>query len=328
MSNEAGCLIEPAAASAQQLRGRFTIARGAGSRSAARPAGGIRVWRPLSQSVIDIMCAEGMVPSVTRHVSESLQIVLPMSRFILEVAGRRTTVEAGRAYVALPLAPFAAHSIDGAPFGLRVLYLAPELCPGLQTEADDSELRIVDNAAIAAELSAFFDEFHRPFVSLSCTERLQDLLRRTFVSRANGDCAIAPELCGRSVRMTGSLARARDYVRAHVTETISLDDIASAAALSKYHLLREFRRGYGVTPHEYQAQLRLAHARRLIGDGSPIANAAYDAGFSDQSHLTRRFAAYYGLTPARYARNLSATFDMETANPFGTAGIPITSSAA
>jgi AraC-like DNA-binding protein len=98
--------------------------------------------------------------------------------------------------------------------------------------------------------------------------------------------------------------RVCDHLRAHVEESISLDELASVAAVSKFYLLRTFRRTHGVTPHAYQMQLRLAHAWRFIVQGRSLSATAYDTGFADQSHLTRRFASAFGVTPARYAREL------------------------
>jgi AraC-like DNA-binding protein len=47
---------------------------------------------------------------------------------------------------------------------------------------------------------------------------------------------------------------------------------------------------------------RLALARAAIATGEPLARAAADAGFADQSHMTRQFVRAYGLTPGRWAR--------------------------
>jgi AraC-like DNA-binding protein len=110
----------------------------------------------------------------------------------------------------------------------------------------------------------------------------------------------------------------RDHLRAHITESISLDELAAVAGLSKFYLLRAFRFAYGVTPHAYQMQLRLAHAWRLIVDGRPLSHATYDAGFADQSHLTRRFASAFGLSPARYARELAMPPGSVSSEAFGT----------
>ena len=51
---------------------------------------------------------------------------------------------------------------------------------------------------------------------------------------------------------------------------------------------------------------RLDLARRLIAAGHPLAQAAIDAGFTDQSHLTRRHVQAYGMAPDRWRRMLHA----------------------
>jgi AraC-like DNA-binding protein len=57
-----------------------------------------------------------------------------------------------------------------------------------------------------------------------------------------------------------------------------------------------------MAPGDYQRQLRLRAARRLIAQGRPISAAAAQAGFSDQAHLTRWFTRCYGITPGGYQR--------------------------
>jgi AraC-like DNA-binding protein len=50
---------------------------------------------------------------------------------------------------------------------------------------------------------------------------------------------------------------------------------------------------------------QLDRARRLIASGMPLAAAAAEAGFADQSHLSRRFKRTYVLTPGRWATALA-----------------------
>ena len=45
---------------------------------------------------------------------------------------------------------------------------------------------------------------------------------------------------------------------------------------------------------------QLDRARRLMTAGTPLAEAALEAGFADQSHLSRQFKRAYGMTPARW----------------------------
>lgn len=99
----------------------------------------------------------------------------------------------------------------------------------------------------------------------------------------------------------GRMARVRDYLSAHMHENPSLSEAAAVAGLSPFHLLRCFKRPYGVTPHAFLMTIRLQEARRLLGAGEPIAAVASSVGFADQAHLTRKLKATYGVTPGRLA---------------------------
>lgn len=85
---------------------------------------------------------------------------------------------------------------------------------------------------------------------------------------------------------------------------VTVDDMARVAHLSPHHLIRAFRRTFGLPPYMYVEQLRVQRARQLIESGTPIATAAVAAGFSDQSHLTRRFKRTLGITPGVFARRV------------------------
>lgn len=94
--------------------------------------------------------------------------------------------------------------------------------------------------------------------------------------------------------------RAIALLRQHSAEKVPLDKLASAVGLSRFHFLRLFSMHLGVTPHRYQLLLRISRARALLRSGVPIAEAAADAGFYDQSHLTRCFHAIVGVPPRRF----------------------------
>ena len=90
--------------------------------------------------------------------------------------------------------------------------------------------------------------------------------------------------------------------------------LASAAGRSRFAVHRAFVWAYGMAPGDYQRQLRLREARRLIARGRPISAAAAQAGFSDQSHLTRWFIRCYGITPGGFQRAApSASVDHQDA---------------
>jgi AraC-like DNA-binding protein len=99
----------------------------------------------------------------------------------------------------------------------------------------------------------------------------------------------------------GPVRRALDYMQANLTCDLSVRELAACAGLSPFHFVRCFRKATGLPPHACLTQLRLDHARRLLGCGKSPADAAVAAGFYDQSHLIRRFKRTYGITPGQYA---------------------------
>lgn len=103
------------------------------------------------------------------------------------------------------------------------------------------------------------------------------------------------------------IATVREILEDRATENVGLDELAAAADLSRFHLIRLFRRRYGVTPFAYQRNLRIEKARAVLRSGRGIADAAAAAGFADQSHLGRSFRAVMGSTPGEYRESYLAT---------------------
>ena len=95
--------------------------------------------------------------------------------------------------------------------------------------------------------------------------------------------------------------RAMEYLRERLAESITLDDLASYAALDKFHLCRAFRAQIGMPPHTYLTHLRIQRAKDLLGQGVRASEVAPRVGLYDQSQLTRHFGRIVGTTPARYA---------------------------
>lgn len=98
----------------------------------------------------------------------------------------------------------------------------------------------------------------------------------------------------------GFVERARRRLHECCTDDIGADALAEAAGCSRFALYRAFRREYGMAPSDYQRQLRLRAARRLLARGDAIGDVAAGTGFADQSHLTRWFVRCYGMTPGGY----------------------------
>jgi AraC-like DNA-binding protein len=120
------------------------------------------------------------------------------------------------------------------------------------------------------------------------------------LTRTNKDCRAR-----RAATKAGSedvyVRLVRDYLRSHYAENVSLTQLTSLTDLSPFYLLRVFHQHAGFPPHEYQTQVRIAHARKLIRNGTPLSQAALETGFFDQSHLSRNFKRIVGVTPRQYS---------------------------
>jgi AraC-like DNA-binding protein len=282
--------------------------RGSDERTRAADVDRMHFWRPLAWKVADVVCGEGSVLGATPfHAHEALQLLIPtLPLALLEGPGRSVVIQPGRIHVTCPLDMCAPRGLDGAPLRTRIMLIGPELlakagyAPSANRAPSLAGL-VVNDGGFYAELTALFEELARPLVDVQSASRLIAWLRRLLSVSLNHPRGLADALA----RTPAGVVRARDYLRERVVTPVTLDELADVAALSKFYLLRAFQRAFGITPHSYQMQLRLARARRLLAEGRPLSHVTYDAGFADQSHLTRRFAAFYGLTPARFARQLA-----------------------
>jgi AraC-like DNA-binding protein len=120
-------------------------------------------------------------------------------------------------------------------------------------------------------------------------------LAQLIVRHADGRPRLRPALIGHQ-----AVKRAREYIDAHYTKNITLDQLANITGLSPFHLTRIFRQIVGLPPHLYLTQVRIERAKRLLTQGWPVAHVAVETGFFDQSHFTKRFKRIVGVTPGQY----------------------------
>ncbi len=100
----------------------------------------------------------------------------------------------------------------------------------------------------------------------------------------------------------GRLKQVREYLHSHFLDKVTLADLETVSGLSKYYVVKLFRREYGVPPHAYQTVLRVNYAEKELRRRRDLAAVAQDAGFYDQSHFTKTFRSHVGVTPEVYLK--------------------------
>jgi AraC family transcriptional regulator len=97
---------------------------------------------------------------------------------------------------------------------------------------------------------------------------------------------------------------ATEFIHANMATRLLLSDIASAAAMSPFHLHRIFSSIHGMTPHAYIARLRFERACALLRNSSlPILEIASSCGFESVGSFTTTFTRRLGVPPARFRKN-------------------------
>ena len=110
-------------------------------------------------------------------------------------------------------------------------------------------------------------------------------------------------------RRAAALRRVAEYIEKNSTERIMLEELAALANLSPCRFATVFRREIGLPPHRYLCHVRVQHAIALLRSGVPLAMAASEAGFFDQSHLSRHFKSICGVTPGKYLSQVGPITD-------------------
>jgi AraC-like DNA-binding protein len=202
---------------------------------------------------------------------------------------------------------------DGGPadaegFVYRMLYLPPALVASIVADAAGgrpgplpfARESVIRDPALAQLIVAAHAAHVSPMSARLEREALLDGLVLGFGARHGGAARPVVRGAGRG------LERARDLLDADLAADLSGDALAEAAGLSRFHLNRAFRAAYGLPPHAWRLQRRLAEAKRLLAAGEGAAQVAAAVGFVDQSHLIRRFKGTFGITPAQFARAAAA----------------------
>lgn len=87
------------------------------------------------------------------------------------------------------------------------------------------------------------------------------------------------------------------YLDSHLTEQITIDQLAEQFYLSRYHMMHKFKEETGMTIHNYLTERRLFLAHDYISQGYPATEACFMSGFQNYASFSRAYGKLFGTTP-------------------------------
>jgi len=95
-------------------------------------------------------------------------------------------------------------------------------------------------------------------------------------------------------------ARAIGHIRRDIRSPITIPDLARQVGMSASSFYKHFKRTTSTTPLQYQKELRLLEARRLLRTGgASVATAAFEVGYESPSQFSREYARKFGAPPSQ-----------------------------
>jgi len=174
-----------------------------------------------------------------------------------------------------------------------------------------------DEAAASLSRLDFRFGFLDPFVASAVTELFAelrdprehgslyvDLLADTLLVHVLRSAAPASVVAPRGGLSDTAWRLVRDRIEERLGESLSIEELAREAGLSRFHFARAFKKATGLSPHRYVTLRRVERAKSLLRYSDlPLVDVALEVGFSNQAHFTDQFHRVAGATPNAYRRN-------------------------
>ncbi len=278
--------------------------------------------RPIETGVSGLSVIKGDVPT-----HQLAALYKPMIGFtvqgtkILSIGEHSTTLE-GPSYYVLPIHVPVTASVhpdrNGRPYMSLGLELNQNILQSLLRDIPEDIIPSASEHFTACEIGIEFTEVWLRLLRLTKTPRdipaLAPVYEREILYRA----LIGPQgWCLRQLGLRESnfskISQTVKWLRDNYTRPIDIGEIAlkSGMAINTFH--RQFKRATGLSPIQFQKQLRLLEARNLIAfEGYPVASAAYQVGYQSPSQFNREYSRLFGSSPARDTEKLRRIESMRT----------------
>ncbi|MFV0423052.1 helix-turn-helix domain-containing protein [Oleidesulfovibrio sp.] len=262
----------------------------------------VRFWRDPDLPGLEVRFSSYSEEIFRKHTHDAYSVgLIETGRTVFFMHDAHHNAQAGQIALIPPDTVHACNPDTDSDMTYRMFYIAPELMHGIAAEMAGCAATIPEFEAAVVSDPALFELFHALYQSicdgagrLEKEERLVGALVALIVNHTR-HAEVVPEH-----NMPEAVHTVQRYLKANLSENVSLTALSELAAVSRFHLLRIFQAQTGLPPHAYHNQLRVNSAKQRLKAAIPLSQVAAEAGFSDQSHFSRVFKQFTGATPAQY----------------------------
>lgn len=123
--------------------------------------------------------------------------------------------------------------------------------------------------------------------------RLRELYYAVLTGEAGGSMR-------RAFGVGNEIARAIEYLSAHLDEPVKIEDVAAQAGMSRAVFHRKFKETTAMSPIQFVKSMRLNKAAMRIAGGTTVNEAAMEVGYVSSSQFSREFKRLYGQSPKQW----------------------------
>ena len=153
----------------------------------------------------------------------------------------------------------------------------------------------------------FNEEVYKKFISLCeilLDEKASLIFKEEYFLEFCIDTFYKEKVVQRSQENDKLAFKIKEYLDKNYLEELTLEEMSETFNLSTIHLIRVFKKEFGLPLHAYILNKKVHYAKELLSSNLSIVEVALQSGFFDQSHLNRSFKRIFQLSPKEFQKSI------------------------